>query len=571
MAPMNIMIDRDVMVPLRDGTRLATDVFRSADDGPHPTLLLRTPYNKRNRATWGPALLEFDDALERGYAVVVQDCRGTGASEGTFAPILQERGDGHDAIEWAAEQPWSNGRVGMWGMSYMGVTTLQACVDAPAALKVAVAYMTAGDHSSSWGRTGGAFELGFNLRWALDQAAGQLARSGAVDEALATEVRDEVDRFWADHRGFYASNLDPARIAPATATVVPSYRQLLEQDDAVMAGIDTIAQAERFSVPVLAIAGWQDGMLHSLLRLHAALVGKGPEHLRDHHRLIVGPWDHGAYLSPMTGAMAGVRHFGPGAAGGRVGLKDQALSFLDRWLVDDTAPPSPKVRYFDMGPNRWVDDDVWPPEAETGRWHLWSGGRANSRRGDGRLERLPPPAQPSDGFTYDPIDPVPTVGGRSLLYPFTPSGFQEQSAVEDRDDVLVYTSAALVEPVTVRGSLALDLFVRTSAPTTDFAATLADVSDDGSFSVADGITRLDPGVPGELRRVVIDLGDTSYRFDVGHRIRVNLTSSSFPRFDRNRNVAPDADGPACAVAVQHVLHDPEHPSALVLPHPTSPA
>jgi hypothetical protein len=595
MAPQHLVIDRDVMVPVRDGVRLATDVFRPAGDGPHPALLLRTPYGKQNRATWGPALFEFDDAVERGYAVAVQDCRGTTASEGRFAPILQERDDGHDTIRWVADQPWCDGRVGVWGMSYMGVTALQACVDAPPALRAAVAYVTAGDHTTSWGRTGGAFELGFNLRWMLDQAAAQLARPGAVDEALAAAVRDEIDRFWADHQGFYRASLDPAALAPAAASTVPIYRQLLDHDATAMARVDTAAQAERFTAPVLAIAGWQDGMLRSLLRLHAALVARGPAGLRDHHRLIVGPWDHGAYLSPMTGAMAGVRHFGRGAAGGRAGLKDRALGFLDRWLRDggedggDGAAASPPVRYFAMGPDRWVDADAWPPPAgaEPERWYLWSGGRANSRHGDGRLDPVPPPAQPADGFVDDPADPVPTTGGRALLYPFIPAGFQDQAEVEERDDVLVYTSAPLVEPVSVEGTITLELFVRTSAPTTDLCATLADVGASASasagagsgagsgaggrsLSVADGITRLGLGTPGGVRPVTVDLGDTSYRFDAGHRIRLLVASSSFPRFDRNRNVGPGADPAAGRPAVQQLLHDPAHPAALVLPRPITP-
>lgn len=200
------------------------------------------------------------------------------------------------------------------------------------------------------------------------------------------------------------------------------------------------------------------------------------------------------------------------------------------------------------------------------RWYLWSNGRANSRFGDGILTLQPPKGLPFDSYIYDPLHPAPTIGGRHLLYPDTLSGFQDQGELEERYDVLVYTSGLLSEPLTIRGPISVELFVRTSAPGTDFCATLVDVDAAGkAVSVADGVARLEQGEPGVLRSLAISLWDTAYRFSAAHRVRLDITSSSFPRFDRNRNVGLDAGRTEWQHAVQQVMHDEHHPSALVLP------
>lgn len=335
MTTVGIIIETDVRVPMRDGIQLASDVFRPVGDDPHPVLLIRTPYNRSNRGVWGPLLFDFEDAVTRGYVVVAQDCRGTGSSDGVFCPIVQERDDGHDTITWAATQPWSDGNVGIWGMSYMGVTAAQALVDAPPALKAGIVYLTAANYQRSWAYTGGALEFGFSLRWMVNQANAQLTRpNSSLEHDIVKEVQAEVARFQTSPERFYSSHLDIRSIAPGASKLVPYCEELIahQNDSHYWQQIDVVAAADRVGVPVLAITGWQDAFLRSLLDLHDALVSRGPHHLRSLHRLVVGPWDHQAYLSSQTAAMSGRLHFGPNATGGRSGLRELAFSFFDRWL-----------------------------------------------------------------------------------------------------------------------------------------------------------------------------------------------------------------------------------------------
>jgi len=573
---MEVLIENDVMAPMRDGTRLACDIYRPAGSGKRPTLLMRIPYG-RARTNWGTLLFDADDALARGYAVVVQDCRGTTGSEGVFAPIVQERDDGHDAIRWVADQSWCDGAIGMWGGSYMGLTALQAAVDGPPQLKAVIAYVTGGDYQENWGRTGGVLEFGFNLRWSLDQAAAQLTRpSHGLSPEQVQAIRAEVEGFWRSPREFLARSLDVRAVAPVSAKVVGLLERFADadEDDPFWASVSPLAGAARISAPVLSIAGLQDGMETSMIALHNALVEGGDPRWRKDHRLVIGPWDHQSYLSVVTAMTSGARTFGRDAMGGRVGLRGMALDWFDTWLkgADPGAATAAPVRYYMQGLNRWETAQRWPPRTQARRWRLSSGGRANTRSGDGVLTLAAAGAEPPDSYAYDPRDPAPTVGGRGLLYPHTPGGIQEQSRLEDRADVLVYTSAILTQAVEVRGRVTLELHVSTSAPTTDFVATLVDVDPAGdAWGVADGIQRIRrDGVAEETMRVTVDLGDAAYRFEAGHRIRAHVTSSSFPRFERNRNVGRDAAPDAFQVAYQQVFHDAERPSALILPvTPTS--
>jgi len=556
---------------MRDGVHLSTDVYRPTSDGKYPTLIVRTPYNKSPHSSWGFLIIDVEDAIQRGYVLVAQDTRGCHLSEGVFEPFTQEREDGHDAIEWIASQPWSNGIVGIFGASYMGVTSLQASVDAPAALRASLAYITAGDYYRTWGYVGGAFELGFNVRWVLDQALAQLSRPNhGIDSKVAGAVQDEMDLYRKDPIEFFKTNLDPLKIAPASASLIPHLKDWLAHPayDEYWSRIDVIASADQVNVPVLSIAGWNDGMLGSMLPLFDALRERSPRDVRDKHRLIVGPWDHAAYLSSMTASTAGRRNFGPLAMGGRWGMSEAGLAWFDSCLkgIEPETPMRP-IRYFQIGADIWRELDEWPRNRQKALWYLWSGGRANTRLGDGILCEQPPGNLPPDSYIYDPEEPAQTVGGRNLLHPYIPGGLQDQGALEDREDVLVYTSARLVNAVELCGPMRLELYIRTSAPTTDFTATLVDVDEEGiGMSVADGILRLANGEESinSTRKIEVDLWDTAYEFAVGHRIRVHVTSSNFPRFDRNKNVDPAAEVTSCAKAVQQIFHDEKHPSVLML-------
>jgi hypothetical protein len=573
-----VLVERDVKVAMRDGARLATDVYRPRGDGPWPVLVERTPYGKS--FAWFTAGLIVNPlvAVERGYAVVVQDTRGRNGSQGPFEPFVHEADDGYDTVEWAAEQPWSNGAVGVFGSSYLGVTALQATLAAPPHLKAAVTYLTGANYHDGWTYSGGAFELSFNLWWtsflAWDTVARARMRPKEREATLAALV--EVASDWET-----AARHLPLADLPAFGKVAPYWREWLEHPsyDAFWKRIDQTAKAGRLKVPLLQVAGWFDNFARGALDLHAALQAvRGKPKTRS--RLVIGPWDHEAYLS-VRPTSAGGREFGPAAVGGVTMMSDLVLDWFDEWLGGgdpSTASEAAPVRYFVMGENRWAGALTWPPKHRPTAWYLRSAGAANSRLGDGALSLDKPGPDPADSFLYDPADPVPSVGGRTLAPVFGPGGIQDQSDVELRDDVLVYTSPMLTGPVSIAGPVTAVLHVSSSAVDTDVTAKLVDVEPDGfCANVAEGIirTRYRDGAdhevlltPGEAVEVTVDLWHVAHTFLPGHAIRLEVSSSSFPRWDRNLNCAtsPGRAGPEeLQAAVQQVLHDPAHPSRLVLP------
>jgi putative CocE/NonD family hydrolase len=566
---LELLLTRNLRVAMRDGVHLSTDVYRDPRRRQSPTLLVRTPYGKTGGGGVGSTLFPILDVVERGFALVVQDSRGCGVSEGRFEPFVVERSDGHDAIEWVASQPWSSGEVAVCGSSYMGVTALQATVDAPAALKACLAYITCPNFAETWVHSGGAFELGFNLRWSMAQGANRLVRCS--DDAAAAAAAAETQAYSADPIGYAKRSFDVPNLLGAMTGFVPWWTRWTEPgDDDYWQSLDVTAAAEagRVRVPVFQVAGWFDAFLKGQLSLHRALT-EGRKARVGRHRIIVGPWSHESYLGQLSLASAGSRAFGPTAAGGPAGLGRVMLDWLALQFNGDGEREVAPVRYFEMGPNRWHEVTSWPPPADTERWYLASDGAAATLDGSGRLEPKPPTTAGQDTYLYDPADPAPTVGGRHLCYN-PPAGVQDQRGLEKRPDVLVYTSQPLAAALTLRGPVRLELWVTSSAQTVDFFATLVDVTTEGrSDNVADGSLRLpvDVGLSGGVpqpHRIVIDLWDTAYVFPAGHRIRLLVTSSNFPRFDRNRGLPPGEEPTEAVTTTQGVTHSREHPSALAL-------
>lgn len=566
-----IRVERDVRVEMRDGVGLATDVYRSDDDERHPVLVHRTPYSKG--LGWFVAGLMFNplDAVERGYAVLVQDTRGRLASEGEWEPFVDEAADGYDTVEWAAEQPWSDGNVGIYGSSYMGVTTVQAMVAAPPHLKAGLAYVTSGTYHNAWTYSGGAFELGFNLWWTNFLGWDTAARLEVSDEERA-EMLGRLANTAADP--WSAARQLPLISQPAFDQGVAAYwRTWLEHppSDDYWKPIDAAANADKMQAPLLQVAAWYDNFLRGQLDLYHALKGTQA------HRIVIGPWDHEAYLS-LGLSTAGERDFGPVAMSGPATVAGLAFDWFDHLLMGKETPllDTPKARYFVMGSNIWEEAEEWPPPHTLTDYYLRSGGQANTRFGDGALTLESPEREPADSFVYDPSDPVPSVGGRTLHPNFGPGGVQNQAQIEEREDILVYTSARLTAPVTVCGAITVTLFAVSSAQDTDFTAKLVDVSsDEYCANVAEGIIRaryrnesdslLEPGAVTEFS---IDLWEVAYTFAAGNRIRLEVSSSNFPRYSRNLNSAerPELAGPdAAQTAVQQILHDNDHPSRLTLP------
>jgi putative CocE/NonD family hydrolase len=573
----SIKVERDLYVEMRDGVELATDVYRPADEEACPTIVHRNPYDKSNAGSVAGLVLNPLDAVQEGFAVVVQDPRGRFKSDGEWEPFVNEADDGYDTVEWAADQPWSNGRVGMYGASYHGVTVLQAMIADPPSLEAALAYLTGANYHNGWTYTGGAFELGFNQWWNLYNAQDTVTRLDVPDERkveLANELLDMTE----DPEGIVEQL--PVRSNdlfdhPATDCAQEWFDH--PQYDSYWEDIDVTEHLADVDTPLLNVSGWYDMFLPGHLDLYEAIEEDAGPLAREKQRFIVGPWDHEAYVT-VTPDRGGERKFGYRAAGGTALLSDLSLEWFGRWLGDSDELDIPSVRYYQMGDNEWKTSESWPPEHEATPYYLHSDGNANSRSGGGYLSPDEPASETVDSYEYDPADPVPTTGGRSLHPNIDDPGITDRSSVETRDDVLVYTSERVTEPCEIAGPVNATLYVSTSVPDTDFVATLVDVEPDGyCVPVTEGIRRaryrngfeeesfLEAG---EQYEIPIDMAAVAHTFKTGHRIRLEVTSSNFPKYDRNLNIAePVGTGTLeeAQVATQNVFHDSGAPSHVTLP------
>lgn len=565
-----ILRERDVEIPLPDGVTLRADVYRDPAPGRRPVLLQYTAYDKSNWAS-GYGVINPERAVDEGFAVVVVDARGRFRSGGDepFRPFADAGADAAACVEWAAAQPWSDGNVGMYGASNNGVPQWQALRHRPAALRAIVPHFTAFEYDGGWVWRGGAFQLGFNLWWSLanlapDQLRRAIARDGAdghraAADALARALRDPDTAF----------RVLPLADQPALGGIAPHYREWLAHPPGhpYWRRLSARAALAATDLPVLHVAGWFNVHLDGNLAAYEAIKAAGGPAARA-QRLIIGPWTQ--WAPALFGDACGPERRFPAA----IDMEGLQLAWFGRHLAGRPGPDLPPVRLFVMGVDEWRDEAEWPPaRARATEWFLRSGGAANSRHGDGRLSRTPPgPGEPSDSFRYDPLTPVPTRGGATYLpNPAANSGPMDQSAIEDRDDVLVYSSDVLTEPVEVIGPVRAVLHLRTTAPATDVTAKLVDVYPDGrAFLLCDGIRRVtaaEVAAGDDPVRVEVDLIATANVFLPGHRIRLEVSSSSFPKYDRHPNTA---DGTASSpdelcVAVQTIVHDDRHRSALVLP------
>jgi hypothetical protein len=540
----------NVRIPMRDGVHLAANLFRPAGAGRLPALLVRTPYGK------GAGLAaNYRPFVEAGYAVVLQDVRGRFGSEGAFDPLRQESNDGEDTLNWIARQSWSNQRIGMLGGSYLGIVQWKAALLANPYLK-AIFPLVSGcdDYLDRFYSRGGALKLGQRLEWMAQNVRAPGTGKPPFERFVLHLPLRTADRA-ATHRAvdFFQQALDH-----------PSY-------DAYWKALSTRAQLHRVSVPVFSVGGWYDNFVESDLEAFRILRSFGKL-----HRILIGPWPH------SVGAGFTEVDFGPQA---KPLIRKYQLEWFDYWLKADRRggqPPAaaarPPARIFVMGVNRWRDEEQWPlRRARPTAFYLSSQGRANSLEGDGRLARRRPPEQPPDQFVYDPRDPVPTTGGPVCCDPNVfPWGPRDQRALEKRRDVLVYSSEPLARDLEVTGPVRVALWVSTSAPDTDFTAKLVDVHPDGrALNLCDGILRLRyresleqpaPARPGEVYQIALEAGVTSNVFRKGHRVRLEISSSNFPRFDRNPNTGrAAADEQELRRASQTLYHDRRRPSRLELP------
>ena len=575
---MRISIEKNLMVPMRDGVLLATDVYRPDELGPFPTLLTRLPYNKDGQLLSG--YFDVIRAVQAGYVVVAQDTRGRWASDGEFNPFFDEARDGADAIAWAAAQPWSTGAVGMIGGSYYGATQWTAATQAPEALRAIAPFVTTDQYYDGWAYQGGAFQLGFNLHWTLMAlASAEVTRrmaagaAGPADFAALVAALDDND---ATFRRL------PLLGLPELDGLAPYYDDWLRHPsyDDYWRATAPRESCGQITVPALNVGGWYDLFLKGTLANYTGMKARGgSDAARRYQRLVIGPWAHG----PMDGWFP-ERSYGLQAGIEAADLTGLQLRWFD-WLLrgTDTGLGGEKpVRLFVMGANVWRDEDDWPPPGtEYVDYFLHSRGRANTAGGDGGLSVDAPGDEPEDVYLYDPRDPVPTTGGPTFLpglFIGANAGPRDQRAVESRHDVLCYSSEPLAEPVEVIGPVVAVLHVSSSAPDTDFTAKLVDVAPDGrAENLADGILRAryreslsEPSLlePERVYQVTVDLVATAAQFPAGHRIRLEISSSNFPRFDRNTNtggvIAAESEADL-RQAVNRVHHTRALPSRLVLP------
>jgi uncharacterized protein len=566
--PDGVTVERNVWIPMRDGVRLQADIWRPAAGDNFPILLQRTPYNRADSfAVVVNAGIEPLRAVAEGFVVVIQDTRGRFGSEGVFDPFRDEAADGFDTIQWLAAQEYSNGRVGMYGASYYAATQLLAATAHPPALHAIAPQVTASDYHDEWTYRGGALQLGFTLYWALGLAAAEAQRRSAAGEDLAdltAELQELIDDPWQAFRTRPLDSLD------ALSTLLPAWADWLahpERDEFWK----SISIAEHFAtldIPALHIGGWFDIFLHGTLANFEGLSGSTAA-----QRLIIGPWAHAVAYDAL-----GEVEYGASASAAALDMTGLQLEWFSSYLKPDGVPlVSAPVRIFVMGANEWRDETEWPPaRARQARFYL-SAGSANSLV---LSDRKPTDPSSSDAFTFDPSNPVPTVGGATLLpgaYVGLHSGQRDQREIERRPDVLSYTTDPLSADLEICGPVEAAIWAATTASDTDWTAKLVDVFPDGrALNICDGIVRAryaNPrGVeqlvpPGEVREYRIDLGATAIRIPGGHALRLEVSSSNFPRFDVNPGYAGDIAQATVGdqiVAEQTVFHDEAHPSHLEL-------
>jgi len=553
---------RDQPVSMRDGTRLFADVYLPAGPGPFPALLERTPYNKENSVEVHVGAPAFFVAA--GYAVVLQDVRGRFKSEGRFVPFQDDgwnaNRDGWDTVAWVAAQPWCNGQVGTIGGSYSGATQYRLAPTRPPHLRAMVAREASADFYAEWVYHGGAFELAFMLGWTLGLAYADPAHLGAGDDLLARKNSLEqalaaIDR-WQKHL--------PLNPNPLLVGLADWYNDYLSHPDdgAYWQQWSIERQHAEIEAPILHLGGWFDIFLNGTLKNFVGLRAhaRTPE-ARRAQRLIVGPWVHGPWNLPKS--VQGEVDFGPESVRD---YNQRRRPWFDHWLkgIPNGVMDEPAVQLFVMGENRWRSADEYPlPGTRDTPWYL---------RQDGELSPQPPSAaEPADSYDADPEQPVPTLGGATLNLP---GGAFDQRPIEPL--CLVYTSEVLAQDLTIIGNVRCVLYAASSAPDTDWVVRLTDVHPDGfSRLLYDGILRAryrqswtSPSLltPREVYEFTVDLWATANTFLAGHRLRVAVTSSSFPRFDRNLNTG-GVFGAETSGQVAHntILHDASRPSHIILP------
>lgn len=537
---------KDVTLPMSDGIGLSTDIFLPAGDGPFPTILIRTAYGKNQMDTFTHFF------AESGYATVIQDVRGKWESSGDMVPFVSEQKDGLETLDWIVAQEWCNGRIGLWGSSYLSYCALTLAAAPHPAVKT-IFNMSGWLNGDKINSPGGALHWMLMLTWMLHEATQQ---KRSLNDYDIWELFEHI----------------PLKSTMASIGI----------DDPVFSNPDTLETVRydysTIQIPIYHITGWYDFIRPGALTVYNE-VSSNTSTLQ---KLMIGPWVHDQIWTTYT--QAGDVDFGERAAMGIDKINAMALRWFDRWLKDEANGVSeePAVDVFVMGRDEWLTLDAWPPGDLTyGDWHINSSGGANTQGGDGVLVQSPPERDAAhDTFVFDPMDPVPTFGGANFHFFPEILGIKDQRDIEERDDVLVYTSAPLEEETIICGPVRVILYVSTEARDTDFTAKLVEVRNDGYAAIiVEGIARAsfrhslkeqELLEPGEIYEIGIDLGETAIEIRPGHRLRLEISSSNFPKYDRNPNTGVHPwEAVEYQKTTQTIYHDEAHPSRVILPVLTS--
>ncbi len=561
-----VTVERNVAAKMRDGVTLRADVYRPKTEGKYPVLLVRTPYDKQGISGFG------HKAAARGYVVIAQDVRGRFESEGEWYTFKNESQDGYDTVEWAAALPYSNGKVGMFGGSYVGATQFLAAIAKPPHLAGICPNVTASNYHDGWTYQGGAFEQWFNESWTTGLAENTIRRRAEknYDALGGTKVLPLLSY--------------PVLEPPSAEGLAPYFKDWLAHPsfDEYWKQISIEDHYAQIQVPVFNLGAWYDIFLGGTLKNYVRLKTEaGTEAARRGQRLLVYV---GGHAGGSDSRKVGVVDFGE-----KLPIDDDAmmLRWYD-WLLKGEANGVEKekpVKIFVMGKNEWREEDDWPlARAKNTKYYLHAASAANGiapsgsgQAGNGALSTVAPTEEKPDQYVYDPSDAAPTIGG-PLCCGALPTGIgpEDQRPAEARGDVLDYTTPAFARDTEVTGPVSLDLYVSTSAVDTDFTGMLVDVWPNGfAQNLTSGILRLryrnsqekpELANPGETYHIAVDLWATSNVFLAGHKLRLEVSSSNFPRFDRNLNTGEEqARGTRMVKATNVIYHDKAHPSALLVP------
>lgn len=569
-----ILVEKNVPCEMRDGVILYSDIYRPNEEGTFPVLLTRLPYSK-DLPHYSHRYLDTNRLVENGFVVIIQDVRGRYQSEGEFHSFRQEAYDGYDTVEWAAALPFSTGKVGMFGMSYYGYTQLLAATKKPPHLAAIFPAMTLNDQRNGASYRNGVYQPGFTETWTLESIAPDLLKRKYENQKerknALRNLAEQLNKIEELYQFTPVNQWPPLKELNVADYFFEELAHPIEEEEYWKESSITDKYGD-LQIPAFHLGGWYDCLIGPTLTNYVEMTKAGHP-----QKLIVGPWGHGYFAS-----VQGECSFGVHASGDWIDLEENITDLHIRWFnhwlkgIDTGVETEAPVKIFVMGINEWRVEREWPLErTKYTNLYLHSNGKANTKNGDGRLSVNESGDEQPDTFIYDPKNPVPTKGGGTLFAgPLTMGPF-DQRVIEEREDVLVYSTEPLIDAVEVTGPVKVKLWASTDAKDTDFTAKLVDTTPDGkALILLEGIVNAkyrycnqpESELSGEIVEYEIDLWATSNVFLPGHRITLEISSSSFPHYLPNPNTGETLiDSNQTVKAKQTIYHNEQYPSHLIVP------